>query len=412
MTLTEIPFAEIKNEERREVKKKSSPSLQQRITWFTGGAFFFVGIVMLILVNFSAPLFITTEIAQIENHVIREVTNANGNLVTVIDVTPAPDGYVIGHDEGFFKADPLFTTRILSVIGFIFLVLLGVFAARIVAKSSLQPLNRISETAKEISIERLDQRLNHEGADDAIKTLADSFDRMLDRLKKNFDAQGDFISNLSHELRTPLTSLRLDLEMLNADSESTIADYKEFTESAEDSLIRLEKLVVDFLLLAKGEKEIHLVPVNLEVLFQEIDDELRQIAESKKIAFIIGGSQELEVLGDRILLNRAFSNLIENGIKYTHEGGMVEVQSTRQGHNVLITVKDDGVGIPTDKLEMIFERFFRIDEGYLNPGGNGLGLSITGKIVDLHNGKINVKSEIGKGTTVEVLLPCTNCQPS
>lgn len=385
-------------------KKWESMSLRQRIVWLTSGAVFGIGLLLVLFVNLIAPIFITHEIGSPDTEILINTVDASGNPITILAETPGPAGYTIWHDPGFIRADPLFVVRILSVVGLILITAAGIFAARAIAKESLKPVALVSDTARQISVHNLDQRLNYQGESDEIKTLADSFDRMLGRLQLNFEDQSEFISNLAHELRTPLTSLRMNLEVLNSNPQAKLEDYQTFSAIAGRSITRLEHLVEDLLLLAKAEKEIDRRPVVLGVLFEDILEELAPIAEKENIDLKMSGDLELTVSADAVLLHRALANLIENGLYYNHPGGFVEVSAQKTEHQVIIEVQDSGIGISKDQLAHIFERFYRTETGVINHDGKGLGLAITAHIVALHNGRIEVKSEVAKGSVFTIFL--------
>jgi signal transduction histidine kinase len=363
-----------------------------------------IGLFLVIFVNIIAPIFITHEIGSPDTQMLINTVDANGKPITVLAETPGPAGYTLWHDPGFSRTDPLLIVRILSAIGLSLITGIGFFAARLVAKESLKPVTRISNAAQQISVQNLDQRLNYQGENDEIKTLADSFDRMLQHLQANFENQGEFISNLAHELRTPLTSLRMNLEVLNTNPQVKLEDYQDFSATAERSIIRLERLVEDLLLLAKAEKEIDCRPIVLGVLFEEILDELTPIAERENVELKMSGDIELEVNGDPVLFNRAVANLIENGIHYNHSGGFVEISACKADSQVIIEIKDNGIGISENQQSHIFERFYRAEAGTTNHNGKGLGLAITAHIIALHNGRIEINSELGKGSIFRIYL--------
>jgi signal transduction histidine kinase len=385
-------------------EKLETLSLRQRIICLTSGVVFVIGLFLVIFVNIIAPIFITHEIGSPDTQMLINTVDANGKPITVLAETPGPAGYTLWHDPGFSRTDPLLIVRILSAIGLSLITGIGFFAARLVAKESLKPVTRISNAAQQISVQNLDQRLNYQGENDEIKTLADSFDRMLQHLQANFENQGEFISNLAHELRTPLTSLRMNLEVLNTNPQVKLEDYQDFSATAERSIIRLERLVEDLLLLAKAEKEIDCRPIVLGVLFEEILDELTPIAERENVELKMSGDIELEVNGDPVLFNRAVANLIENGIHYNHSGGFVEISACKADSQVIIEIKDNGIGISESQQSHIFERFYRAEAGTTNHNGKGLGLAITAHIIALHNGRIEINSELGKGSIFRIYL--------
>jgi signal transduction histidine kinase len=231
---------------------------------------------------------------------------------------------------------------------------------------------------------------------------------MLQRLQTNFENQSEFISNLAHELRTPLTSLRMNLEVLNINPQATLEDYQAFSATAERSITRLERLVEDLLLLAKAEKELDCRPIVLGVLFEDILEELTPIAERENVELKMSGDLELEVNSDPVLFNRAVANLIENGIHYNHPGGFVEISACKADNQVIIDIKDNGLGISESQQTHIFKRFYRAEAGTTNHNGKGLGLAITAHIIALHNGRIEIKSEFGKGSIFRIYLKPAN----
>ncbi len=384
--------------------KQDTMSLRQRIIWLTNLTVFFIGLLLVVFVNLIAPIFITHDISSRDSQVLINTVDANGNPITVLAEIPGPLGSTTWHDPGFLRADSFVVVRVLSLIGLIIISGIGFFAANFIGKESLKPLSRISNMAQLISAQNLEQRLDYQGERDEIKTLADSFDHMLERLQANFDDQSEFTSNLAHELRTPLTSLRMNLEVLNTNSQASLEDYQNFSDTAERSITRLEGLVEELLLLAKAEREIDHRPIVLGVLFEDILEELTPIAERENVELKMSGNLELEVIGDPLLLHRALENLIENGIHYNHPGGFVAISGQRSGKQIIIEVKDNGVGISENQQYHIFERFYRGEAETVNYDGKGLGLAITAHIIALHNGKIEVESELGKGSIFRIRL--------
>ncbi|MBE3036406.1 MAG: HAMP domain-containing protein, partial [Candidatus Atribacteria bacterium] len=264
----------------------------------------------------------------------------------------------------------------------------------------------ISEAAKRISAQSLNQHLNYQGSQDEVKDLADAFDSMLGRLEANFEQQSQFVSNLAHELRTPLTIMRMNVEILHSDPQASFEDYQELTITLEKSLTRLERLAQDLLLLTKGEKGIAYQTIFLGVLIEEILEELTPIAHENEINLKMSGEIDCEIRVDSILLQRALSNLVENGILYNHPGGFVEILCYKEVNQVVIEVCDNGIGIGENDQTHIFERFYRAKGVYTNnQNGKGLGLAITAHIIRLHQGCIEVESQLGVGTTFRVFLP-------
>jgi signal transduction histidine kinase len=390
-------------------KRIKNLTLHQRVALFTGSVLVALGSLLILFINLVAPLLVTREIGVPDTMVLVETVDASGAPITVILETPAPGGYTILHDTSAIRADPLTAVRFVSLVGLVIIGGLGFLASRWLARTALRPIAQISQTAKRIDSRTLGRRLNYPGPQDEVKDLADAFDAMLDRLEANFERQGQFATNLAHELRTPLTSMRMNIEALKEDPGAVLQDYKELTDRAERALTRLEEMVEDLLLLAKGEKEIAHQPIVLGALLEEILDEAAPIAQEHSITLNMEGETDCEIWGDAVLLECAFSNLVENGIRYNHPGGFVEIFVRREAQQAVIEVRDNGIGIADDDQAKIFERFYRARQGPDSRyTGRGLGLAIVKHAVELHYGNVEVESKLGLGSTFCVFLPSSH----
>jgi heavy metal sensor kinase len=297
--------------------------------------------------------------------------------------------------------------RTISLIGAGVFTLLGVIGAYWIAHQALRPVQHLSQQVQDIRAETLGQRLTYDGPSDEVKELAHAFDTMLERLEGAFDQQGRFVADAAHELRTPLATLRTNLEVIQQNPNAALSEYQEMSVTFDRTLNRLERLVEDLLLLARGEKELPREPVNFEVLLTEIEQEHRPLAASHQILLNFKVEKGAVVLADARLLARAISNLIENGIRYNRPGGSVTTVVNNQADGIEIRIQDTGMGIPSNELPHIFERFYRVDRSRArHQGGSGLGLSITEHIIQLHGGRIEVESAPGTGTSFSIWLPC------
>lgn len=371
-----------------------------------GSLILILGLLLVLFINLIAPIFVVQEIGTPNVNAFVNTVDANGNPITLLIETPAPKGYTTFTDIGFIREDPLTVVRIISLIGLGLIVFIDYFAVRWVANRIIQPINQISHVAKRISAQSLNQHLGYQGAQDEIKDLADAFDLMLMRLEANFEQQGQFISNLAHELRTPLTSMRMNVEALRSDPQTTVEDYQQLSATLEKSLSRLERLIQDLLLLAKGDKEIAHHPIILGVLFEELLEELGPFAKYRKVNLRVSGEMDCEIWGDPILIQRALFNLVENGILYNRPDGSVEISCCNKGNQVVIEVRDTGIGISDKDQSHIFQRFYRATEiRENNHNGKGLGLAITEHIIRLHQGYIKIESHQNLGSVFRVFLP-------
>ncbi len=296
--------------------------------------------------------------------------------------------------------------RLISIIGIVLFSIFGALGTYSIARKAIYPLQHLNHLIAKIQPESLDQRLSLERPEDEIKVLADTFDEMLDRLEGAFEQQGRFIADAAHELRTPLANMRANLEVIREDSRATEEDYRDLSQTFDRSLARVERLVEDLLLLAKGEGQFQWEPACIEDLLKKVIWEAEDLAQSKQVE-VNQLSQANHVMElDGPLFSIALRNLIQNAIQYNRHGGSVTIDVQEMGRMILIRIEDTGIGIPDQDLPHIFERFYRADQSRRkNSGGSGLGLSIAAHIVELHGGFIEVDSEEGIGSCFTVRLP-------
>lgn len=235
--------------------------------------------------------------------------------------------------------------------------------------------------------------------------------RDLTQIKKYENLKKDFIANVSHELKTPVATLKVLMETLEDECDEN-ETAKEFIKKAQDRIAYMEQLIQDLITLTMLETSKGILfenkKINLSKLVSKIVEETSVIAKQRKISVISYLPEDLEVKGDERLFYFIFKNLIDNAVKYNHEGGKVEIKYSTLPKEQVISVCDTGPGIPKSHLPFIFERFYRVDKSRSRKlGGTGLGLSIVKLAVEKLNGKVDVESEVGKGTCFKVYLPYT-----
>lgn len=228
--------------------------------------------------------------------------------------------------------------------------------------------------------------------------------RALRPVRQSYEQQRNFLADASHELRTPVAVVLANLEAVMAHPAGTVESQKKWIDNAYSETRRIKAVVEDLLFLAKadaGEKISKKVPVDLSYLLMEITERLTGLAEKKDIHLSAAiHDTELYVMGDEKRLSELMRILIDNAIKYTNPGGWVTVSADSAGQNVIVTVSDNGIGIPKSEQQKIFQRFYRVDKARSRAeGGTGLGLSIAQWIVQEHDAAIGVDSAEDKGTS-------------
>jgi len=276
------------------------------------------------------------------------------------------------------------------------------------ANKSLRPVDEVTTRARKITAENLDQTIPRREVDDEIGRLISTFNDMIHRLHSSFAQVRQFSADASHELRTPLTVMRGEIEIAMRNPK-TPDEYRRVLESTLEEIIRMSSIIENLLTLAKADQgtyEVNLSEVNLASLLLELYDDSEVLAEGKHIRVALLKNEAITIVGDKGRLRQLFLNLIDNAIKYTPEGGCVSLSIERRNGAALFRVEDTGIGIPSQDIGRVFDRFYRVDKARSREiGGTGLGLSIAKWIAELHRGTIAVESEVDKGSVFTVELP-------
>lgn len=325
-------------------------------------------------------------------------TDENGKSYVVI--AEATDIY------GREKLQNIRDTLIISfVIGITLTIILGI----IFAGQSLKPITEINNEVTHITAYNLKQKLNVGNNKDEIAKLANNFNLMLERLETSFELQKSFVSNASHELRTPLAALKSEIQIA-LENERTADEYKSVLKSLLADTQRLIQLTNGLLQLAKSENRensMALKPTRIDEILFKAQEEILGLNADYKIAVdfedIPDDDEWVTVNGNEALLLTVFTNLLDNACKYSidHEA---EVKIRFNETQCIVAVKDNGIGVPESELSKIFEPFYRTQNASTYRG-HGIGLSVCRRIIDIHQGKIEVQSEVGKGSVFEVTLP-------
>ena len=292
-------------------------------------------------------------------------------------------------------------------------LILAALFARFMARRALKPISRIIDTAREIGQgQELSKRIPVLKIKDELGQLALTFNEMMNRLENSFAQMRQFSSDASHELRTPLTVLKGQNELILSKQRKP-EEYQEVISSNLEEINYMSKVLEDLFVLSKSdENQVNLdyKPVDLRALVEEVCKHAEILAEEKNIKIIIAFLEPIEIKGDEVRLRQMVWNVLQNGIKYTQQGGELKISLQNEGDFALLAIQDTGIGIPEDDLPLIFNRFYRVDKARTrDEGGSGLGLSICRQIAEAHKGKIEVESKLGVGTRFKIRLPNSAC---
>jgi len=272
----------------------------------------------------------------------------------------------------------------------------------------LKPVNSIIETADEIGEKGLISRIEVTNPRDELGKLAATLNRTFDKLQNALKRERRFTADASHQLRTPLAIMRGETS-LALSRERTAEDYRKSLIIIADELNHVMAMINRLLELTRaenGSEAMQMSLIDMASFLRDLAGDMEALCDQKGLIFKLTASGQIKVRGDRIKLRELFMNLLDNAVRYTQPGGEISLTLNRQGEQVCINVTDTGIGIASEHLPYIFERFYRVNQADGNtPGGSGLGLAICKSIADLHGGRIEVKSAAGKGSTFTVILP-------
>ncbi len=287
-------------------------------------------------------------------------------------------------------------------------LVLGVIAAAAiaitVAKSGLRPLTQMAASLQRIGPDRLDARVPVTGWPRELQPLARAFDELLDRLQDSFTRLSQFSADLAHELRTPIANIRGESEVALT-RPRTAEEYREVLESSVAECERLAGIIDNLLFIARADAaESQIQPASFAGLpaIEKIAAYYRAGAEERQIAVVCAG--EGIVYADAVLFRRALGNLVDNALRFTPDGGTIQIAVAQTKSAAEISVIDNGCGIAAEHLPRIFDRFYRADSSRTSRG-TGLGLALVKSITDLHGGSIHVASELDRGATIRLSFP-------
>lgn len=299
----------------------------------------------------------------------------------------------------------LFTDFHMILVGFIVAIaIISITGVALLARQLIRPISELTEATKAVKNENFKYRLTI-SRNDEIGQLAENFNLMQQQLAHNDEARKAFISDVSHDFQSPLMNIQGYSELLQ--NEETLGqEYQQYAGIIQRESKRLSNLTKQLLLLTSIDQASYTLKRN-EV---QVDAQLKEVIRIHQWRVTEGDLalsyklNPIQIIGDAELLYNCWENLIGNAIKYAKPGGLISISSTLVDNFVEITISDTGIGIDSEHLEKIFDRFYRVDAAR-KKDGTGLGLSIVKKVVQLHNGTIKVNSKIDKGSSFTIRLP-------
>ncbi len=310
-------------------------------------------------------------------------------------------GQSLEEDEEFLGA--LLTGFVITLA---VVIVLGGPIGWFMARKALRGVQEITRTASEIADGALERRVPVRSRGDELDTLARTFNTMLDRIQALIIGMREMTDNLAHDLRSPLARIRTSAEMTLAGGASK-KEWESLAASTTDECDRLLKIINTTLDIAEAESgaaRLKVTDIDLVELAHDACELFQTVAEDKRIILLADLPAQCPIRGDRQRLQRVVANLLDNALKYTPAGRQVRVTLADEGERVRLAIEDTGVGIATDELSHIFERFYRCDRSR-SENGNGLGLSLALAFTRAHGGDISVSSALGEGSTFSIVLP-------
>ena len=381
------------------------PTIRIRLTVLYGGMFLIAGVVLLWIIYLLAAQALNQGLSLPFKIVTGQFQSVNCPQLSNASTSDQFDQAVSSCMQSQ-RDDALNTLLKRSLIALIGLAVVAFAFGYVMAGRVLAPLGRITRTARGVVGSDLKRRIELDGPDDELKELADTFDEMLDRLERSFDAQRRFVSNASHELRTPLAINRTLLEVQLSDPEAS-QDLQQLGKTLLATNERSEQLVEGLLLLARSDNEIvDRKPVDLAEAASQALDQTRGEAQAKGVQ-LRASLEPAVVQGNGVLLERIAMNLVQNAVRYNvAEDGWVEIVTSAENGRALLLVANTGPLVPAYEVDNLFEPFRRLrTERTGSDKGVGLGLSIVRSVTRAHGGMITAEPREGGGLVMRVAIP-------
>lgn len=341
---------------------------------------------------------------------INEQTNETHLARAKIFRLPGSYGLLVGRDINQLTEAK---RRIIQALtwGLAMMVLLAFLGGLVLSRRTVRKIERINQTAQSIMSGDLSKRVPLTNRNDDFDQVADNLNQMLDRIQALMEDIRRVSDNIAHDLKTPLARLRQHLEKarLQEPASSKSAQNLEQSIREADSLLVTFNALLRIARIEAGQLTAGFTQIDYCTLLEDIVEFYEPLMEDKYQTLETGLDTHILSWGDRDLLFQALANLIENAIKYTPEKGNISLTLTRHVDDVIITISDNGPGIPESEYENVFRRFYRLDQSR-TASGNGLGLSMVAAVISMHNGDIALNNN-RPGLKIQITLPVTKPSP-
>ena len=301
------------------------------------------------------------------------------------------------------------TSRIywLSIIAFILVVTIGGMCTYFVVNNALIPIVELNKNIKKINEDNLNSNLSIKRANNEIKELTISFNKMIAKLENAFASQKRFNSSVAHELKTPLAVIKTNIDVLKSSNCKSLEEYDKTLAVVEKSILKMNLIIETLLDIIRQENAPLNEIVSIDEILEDIVDDLSIIANKKNIKLKLNlYNMKNKIKGNEIMLYREFYNVIENSIKYNKINGSIDILCYQDLNTIEVKVIDTGSGIKEEDYDEIFKPFYRCEGiNSYSKNGVGLGLSLTQSVIKLHGGEIKVKSKLNEGTEFTFILP-------
>lgn len=374
------------------------PKLQTQLMIWTLGLVLLLGLLQVLLIN---RMTVVNVPKTIQMELIRPTLQSQSSTQVEREEPPSmSDG---ANEIGEVVQRQMW---IISAISLIALLIIGTIGSFIVSNHVSRPVDLFSEQIASINVNSLEKRLIPSGKGHEIDRMASEINKTLDRLEQAFRSQEQFVLDAAHELRTPLSTLHAQVEILQAKQNKGEGVPEAILSAQGKNLVRMEAIVEDLLLLAKGKQQFPEECVDLSQLIGEICLDLQWLAEKHEVKLMYEAEEIQVIQANPMMIDRLIRNLIVNAIQYNKPKGVVKINLKPKPEALFLSIQDSGIGIAQEDLPHIFDRFYRVDPSRSRlSGGTGLGLAIVQHIAELYKAEITVESEVAKGSCFIVSFP-------